>query len=257
MLSDYEYAGLMAATWDLFRGDTSKWEDRAFYLEAVHRYGQPVLDVGCGTGRILVDFLAQGIDIDGIDNSPEMLDLARQKAAEQGLHPNLYLGVMEAMKLPRRYQTILVPSSSFQLLVEPGQPEQAMQCFYQHLLPGGYLVMPFMQIWKEGDPLEQEWEREAVRASDGAVAKRWSYTRYDPVTRLEHTEDRYQITLNGQVIAEEHHRRSPATRSYNQDQAEALYRQAGLVDIQVFSQFTFNPAEPGDWLVTIVGRRLE
>ncbi len=48
--SDYEYSGLMAQFWDLLRGDTSLWADRFFYLDVITQAGQPVLDVGCGTG---------------------------------------------------------------------------------------------------------------------------------------------------------------------------------------------------------------
>ena len=134
---DYEYRGLMAEMWDLLRGDTSQWEDRFFYLECVRLYGQPVLDVGCGTGRILLDFLNQGIDIDGVDNSPEMLELLRRKAAQANLQPRIYQQVMEGLSLTRNYQLILVPSSSFQLLLEPEKPAQALHRFYEHLYPAG------------------------------------------------------------------------------------------------------------------------
>ncbi len=72
-LESYEYTGMMAAAWDLLRDDTSTWEDRFFYCDLILRHGQPALDVGCGTGRLLLDYLAQGIDIDGVDISPEML----------------------------------------------------------------------------------------------------------------------------------------------------------------------------------------
>src|SRR5829696_1236858 len=98
--SPYEYHGMMAEFWDLFRGDTSNWEDRFFYLDVVKKYGQPVLDVGCGTGRILLDFMQLGIDMDGIDNSPEMLARLKQKAKNLNLNPTVYQQEMDTLDLP-------------------------------------------------------------------------------------------------------------------------------------------------------------
>src|SRR5678816_1852975 len=94
---NYEYYGMMAEFWDLFRGDTSTWEDRCFYLDVVKKYGQPVLDVGCGTGRILLDFMSQGIDIEGVDNSLDMLALLKQKAEKLNLNPIVYQQEMTAL----------------------------------------------------------------------------------------------------------------------------------------------------------------
>src|SRR5215510_973430 len=123
---NYEYYGMLAEFWDLFRGDTSNWDDRFFYLDVVKKYGQPVLDVGCGTGRILLDFMEQDIDIEGVDNSPEMLALLHQKAEKLNLRPTVYQQEMTELSLPSKYQTILVPSSSFQLLLDASLPPVAM-----------------------------------------------------------------------------------------------------------------------------------
>src|SRR3954452_2998671 len=117
----------MAEAWDALRGDTSDWEDRHFYLALIKERGEPVLDVGCGTGRLLLDFLALGIDIDGVDNSPEMLALCRRNAERLGLTPRMELQRVGELDLPRRYRTILVPSSSFQLLVDPEAAREAMR----------------------------------------------------------------------------------------------------------------------------------
>ncbi len=84
-VAEVEYRGLMAQTWDLLRGDPSGQGDYGFYLEMIRAYGEPVLDVGCGTGRLLLDMLAAGIDIDGVDVSAEMLALCRAKARVRGL----------------------------------------------------------------------------------------------------------------------------------------------------------------------------
>jgi len=250
---NYEYYGMMAEFWDLFRGDTSTWEDRFFYLDVVKTYGQPVLDVGCGTGRILLDFLQQGIDIQGVDNSPDMLTRLQQKAETLNLQPTVHEQEMDKLDLPRKYQTILVPSSSFQLLLEERLPLLAIRRFYEHLLPGGVLAMPFMTLWKQGDPLESEFNREVVRPEDGATIQRWSSVRFDPQTDFEHTIDRYEIIRDGQVIASEEHRQSPATRSYTQEQAVALYQEAGFREIQVFHEFTLEPVKPEDTTFSVLG----
>lgn len=256
--TDYEYSGMMAAFWDLFRGDTSNWSDRFFFKAVVAQAGQPVLDVGCGTGRLLLDFMQDGIDIDGVDNSPEMLDRCRQKAANLGLTPQLYHQTMETLDLPRPYRTIMVPSSSFQLLTDPADAREAMRRFFNHLLPGGVLVMPLMTLYtgdSEATEVVEEWSREVVRPEDGATIRRWSRSRIDRVNNLEHTEDRYSIILKGEISASESHSRSPATRGYTQAQAIQLYTAAGFTDLRLTSDFTQEPAKPDDAIFCIWGIR--
>jgi SAM-dependent methyltransferase len=252
---DYEYRGLLAATWDLFRGDTSTWEDKFFYRDLIGQYGQPVLDVGCGTGRLVLDYLADGIDVDGVDNSPEMLAICSHKAQSLGLSPTLFEQGMESLDLPGPYRTIIVPSSSFQLVTDTGLAAQTMQRFYQHLERGGALIMPFMLLRQDGEPQQTEWKLSADkrRAEDGAMVRRWSRARYDVEGQLQHTEDRYEITLNGRVIASESHQRSPATRWYTQDQALRLYREAGFTGLKLYSGFTKEPASNEDTLFSVSG----
>lgn len=252
---DYEYRGLIAQAWDVLRGDTSGWADRSFYRQIIERYGQPVLDIGCGTGRLLLDYLAQGVEVEGVDNSPEMLALCRQKAAALGLAPVLYEQPMESLALPRQYRTILIPSSSLQLVTEPALAARALEHIYRHLLPGGVVAASVMTLWQSGDPLESEWERTAVRAEDGATFRHVGRCRYEPANECEHTEDLYQMSVAGQVLTEELHRRSPATRSYTPAQARALFESAGFSTVELYSQFTFEPVKPADSLFTVIAQK--
>ena len=255
-LPDYEYKGLMAQSWDLLRGDTSTWPDWAFYLKLIRTYGQPVLDVGCGTGRLLLDYLAEGIDIDGVDNSPEMLALCREKATARGLTPSLYQQYVETLSLSRQYRTILIPSSTLQLIIDPAMVARSFERLVDHLAPGGIVVAPFMTIWKAGDPLSREWEQSALRQEDGATVRRIGQYWYDPVSECADTEDHYQVLIDDQIMADEVHRRSPALRSYTQGQARAVFSQAGLTSIDLYRGFTFEPASADDTGFTVVGRRV-
>jgi ubiquinone/menaquinone biosynthesis C-methylase UbiE len=260
MTEEHEYQGVVATTWDVLRGDTSGWPDRVLFRSLIEEHGQPALDVGCATGRLLLDYVAQGLDVDGVDLSPEMLALCRAKADRLGLHPRLFQQAMQRLDLPRRYRTILVPSSSFQLVLDPAEAAEAMRRFFEHLLTGGVLAMPFMLIGTEepaGDLVTNAWQQiaERVRPEDGALVRRWSRSTFDRAQQLEHTEDRYEILRDGVVVETELRTRSPATRWYSQEQALALYQAAGFVEVRALHRFTREPAAPDDTLFTVVGVR--
>jgi ubiquinone/menaquinone biosynthesis C-methylase UbiE len=258
--ADYEYTGSIARYWDLLRGDTSGWSDRFFYKDVILKSGQPVLDVGCGTGRLLLDYLADGIDIDGVDNSPEMLALCREKARPLGLQPRLFQQTMETLDLPRKYRTIIVPSSSFQLVTDLDAAAEALRRFFEHLEPGGTLVMPFMLLelgQATGNIVAVDWRiaGERARPEDGALVRRWSRSTYDIAHQFEHSEDRYEVIRDGEVIASEHYARSPALRWYTQAQAADLYRAAGFTNIHLTKGFSHEPASAEDMLFSVFGTR--
>lgn len=236
------------------RDTTKRWDDSIFFLDMVARYGQPVLDVGCATGRIVLDYLAQGIDTDGVDNSPELLAICRDKAAQVGLSPQLYEQWMEALDLPRTYRTILVPSSSFQLVTDVDNARAAMQGFFNHLQTGGVLIMPFGHDWQAGEPIDSgELAFEKIRPEDGALVRSWVHFWVEPEQQLAHLEQRFEVELKGAVIAREEHRQSPDLRWYSQAQAIQLFRAAGFVEIQLFQGFTQEAAIAKDRHFCVLG----
>jgi ubiquinone/menaquinone biosynthesis C-methylase UbiE len=253
--TEYDYRGLVAATWDLWRSDTAAWSDRQLYLDLVRDFGEPVLDVGCGTGRIVLDFVAVGIDCDGVDNSPEMLAICRKKAKVQGLATNLYQQRMQELDLPRRYRTILVPSSSLQLITDTEEAGETVRHLHAHLLPGGALVAPFSFA---PAPVERrpadEWALvfEKVRPEDGALVRRWSRERYHVGEQLWDAEDRFEVSLDGVAIMTEEYRRCPEGRWYTRRQAADLFRCAGFIDVRLLRGFTRGPAGEGDPVFTVV-----
>lgn len=85
--------------------------------------------------------------------------------------------------------------------------------------------------------------------------RRTAWSRYHPETELEDTHDVYEISLHGQVLAREEHRRASATRSYTQAQAHALFETAGFREVTMRRAFTTELATPADTLFTVLGVR--
>lgn len=95
--------GLVAQLWDEFW--SANTPELAYFQTQIERYGQPVLDLGCGVGRLLLPLLRAGIDIAGCDISPDMLKYCDAKAERAGLTTHLYAQTMHEFSLPRLYQT--------------------------------------------------------------------------------------------------------------------------------------------------------
>jgi ubiquinone/menaquinone biosynthesis C-methylase UbiE len=253
--TNYDYRGMMVEYWDLLRGDTSKWSSRPYFLKVIKDSGEPALDVACGTGRLLLDYMREGVDIDGVDISPEMISKARENAEQLGLNPNLYVQAMQNLDLPRRYQTIIVPLSSFLHLTETSDIRAALNRFYVHLKPGGILAMSLRVM--DPNPVEVDWEidSEVTRPSDGALVRRWFRCKYDVANRIQHTEDRYEIIKDDQIIHSESYVSSPFLTWYKCSEALEYLRQAGFSDVQAHSNFKPKPATDEDINYIVLGKR--
>jgi SAM-dependent methyltransferase len=258
--NEYVYSGLLARTWDIWRDDTRNWSDRDLYLSVLQRYGQPVLDIGCGTGRLLLDYLNLGIDVDGIDNAPEMLAICRQKALAlerpaQEVDARVLLQALETLDLPRRYRTLLAPSSVLQLFFEPERAANALARAFEHLRPGGAFIASFGFVWQPGQALETDWSLlfAKQRPEDGATVRSWKREWCEPERQWWHSEQRFEVELNGVVIESELQRLSPAHRWFTQEQAAALVRGAGFTGIEVLHGFSGEPAEPDAQFFCVLG----
>jgi ubiquinone/menaquinone biosynthesis C-methylase UbiE len=235
----YEYRDLLASTWDLLRGDMADSPDRQFFRAVIQAYGDPALDVGCGTGRLLLDYLADGLHVEGVDVSPEMIELCRQKALKLSLEPIVYAQAIEALDLPTKYRTIIIPSYSFQLVPDLADAMAALDRFHDHLLPGGTLVVSIWHSKRDGPAEWSEWYlvAEKERPEDGLIVKRQERSMYDPETQLRHTENRYELLENDRVVYSEDHRRSPELRNYTLAQISDMLDRAGFTGIKAVSGY--------------------
>jgi SAM-dependent methyltransferase len=107
------------------------------------RTGSPILDLGCGTGRLLVPLARQGYELTGVDISGAMLDLARDRLARVrlGKQVRLVQQDMRQLDLGQTYRLVVCALSSFAHLLTPEDQQAALTRVREHLDPGGLLVL--------------------------------------------------------------------------------------------------------------------
>jgi SAM-dependent methyltransferase len=118
-------------------------EDVAFYLEEARAVSPgPVVELGVGTGRIAVPIAADGIRVIGIDSSPGMLEICRERAEAAGVAEllDLRLGELGAPPVDERVSLVICPFRSYLHLRDDGERLRALRAARELLLPGGRLV---------------------------------------------------------------------------------------------------------------------
>jgi len=115
--------------------------DSQFYLSLIEKYGQPVLELMCGSGRLTIPFTQKGIDITGLDMSESMLNYGREKAAKLGVELDLISGDCRDFALDRKYNFIFIPYSSIQLLTRRSDLEACFTAVKAHLETGGRFMI--------------------------------------------------------------------------------------------------------------------
>lgn len=145
-------ARLHDAFWEAEEGPGELELLRAFHRDHPGR----ALEMGCGSGRLLLPLLAGGVEIEGIDLSGEMLALCRENAARAGLAPVLHEGDIEDPGLPGPFAAVTLPAFTFQLVTDPSR---LLQACHRLLEPGGglYLTTFVPHAELEGEVPEGEW----------------------------------------------------------------------------------------------------
>jgi len=120
-------------------------DDVAFYRRLAAETGGPILDVGCGTGRVAVALAADGHEIVGVDLSLPMLRLAeeRRRALPGDAAGRLSFGRADMMtlELGRDFALVLTPARVFQFALTQDAQRQALAALRSHLRPDGRLVL--------------------------------------------------------------------------------------------------------------------
>jgi SAM-dependent methyltransferase len=252
--------GLVARWWAEFT--EAEPEELAYFRAAIRRFGEPVLDAGCGSGRILVPLLADGFDIDGSDISADMIAQAGARATKAGYTPRLVVQPMHELELGRMYRTIYM-CGAFGIGGTRNQDREALRRAYRHLEPGGALLIANHELpyattdarwdrWLPGhrgsNPREWQTEGEKRATSDGDEIEWLSRpSELDPLEQRATMDVRIRLWHGGGIVKEESY--SLRENLYFAQEILLLLDEAGFRDAAVEGGYTGRPATADDGMV--------
>jgi len=120
-------------------------QDVGFFVERARETGGPVLELGCGTGRVLIPTAQAGLEIVGLDSSPLMLSACRRKLAAEApevqSRVELVEGDMRRFELGREFRLVTIPFRPFQHLLTVEDQLSCLTSIHRHLASNGWLIV--------------------------------------------------------------------------------------------------------------------
>ena len=220
-------------------------EDIPFYVARGKEARGPVLEAGCGTGRVLIPMMEASIDIDGLDLHPGMLEVLRRKAETRGLKPRVVVADMRDFTMPRRYALVTILFRAFQHLLTTEDQLKALRCCREHLESGGRLVFnlfhPSFERIVEPDG-EERLEREFPHPETGLPVGMYAVRQIDRVNQILRVKMEIRESDPRGYVGATHSHRFSLRWTYKAEM-ELLLRAAGFARFEVLGGFDGRPLE--------------
>jgi SAM-dependent methyltransferase len=210
-----------------------------------------ILEPAAGTGRILIPLLEAGLQVEGLDSSPQMLAVCRQHCRDRGLDPVLREADMTSFAQPDSYEAVIIPTGSITLLDGRNTALQALSCFRESLVPYGRLLVdvPSPQLVTEPEPMRY-WRHDPYLWTLQTM-----HIDYDPAANQTTRFLRYEKWQDGSLLATE--LQPFCLQHWSLQEFEGVLAEAGFIDIHVTADYQDDRA-PGpdsdDWTFHAVRR---
>ena len=233
--------------------------DVRFFVEAATAAGSPVLEVGCGTGRVLIPTARAGVDIVGLDLSPHMLAVCRQRLQEESEAVRGRVRLVEAnmrdFNLGSRFTLATIPFRPFQHLMTVEDQLACLASIRRHLVDDGVLILDlfnpsldFLVSRPVGEELDEEPPfttpdgRKVVRRNKTVAIDRFQQIgHYELIHYVSHPDGRQDRLVQAFPL-----------RYVFRFEAEHLLARAGFTLEHVYADYEKNPygsKYPGELLM--------
>jgi Methyltransferase domain len=223
------YTGIVAQLYSPLRG--SGPVDPTPYAKFIERCGEPALELGCGDGDPMLALRELGLDIEGLDSSPDMIERCRAAATARGIDIVTHVQPMESMRIDRQFRSIFLAGPTFNLLPTNDVGLAALNRIREHLAPQGSALIPL--FIPTATPPNALGFRRAHTADDGSeISVTYLSEDRDESTRCQTTLLRYELTTSAGTQSED---RQWLLHWYTQDGFRELAESAGLTIAKTLS----------------------
>jgi SAM-dependent methyltransferase len=224
--------------------------DAAFYIERAKESRGPVLEIGCGTGRVLLATAREGIEIHGLDNSAPMLAVLRENIARE--RPDvqkmitLHAGDMRDFRLNHTFPLVTIPFRPMQHMHTVADQVAALKSAAAHVAGGGLLAFDVFYPRFERLPLgigeeilEAEWSPSS--APDTLIRRYYRKESFDKINQSFSLTYIFR-TYRGEELVREEHEDLKLT-GYTYPHLRALFLLAGLEPVAEYGSFAKTPLD--------------
>lgn len=197
-----------------------------FWLDQGTRYGDPILELACGTGRIAIPLAQHGHVVSGIDLSESMLAEAQRKAQSVKVDIALQLADMCDFDLKQKFSLILLANNALCHLLDLNAFERCMACVRHHLRPSGRFIVEifvpnlhFLTI----KPNERSLFAEYDDPDGGGKIVVTQSAEYDSATQIRHNHTFYRFPDQAKEMSGE-----LPMRMYFPQELDALFKYNGF-----------------------------
>lgn len=243
---------ISARFYDLMYDAVQSKLDVPFYLELAHRHSGPVLELGCGTGRVALPLARAGSRITGLDLSEPMLDRLRLKLSAETAdvrdRVTVVSGGMTDFQFSERFDLVLSPFRAFQHIMEPALQRRCLERIAAHLTPGGRFVFnafnPDLKYIVDAMSLPACWQQvnEAADPDAGEIIRRYVQLRPDPRRQVHQLGWKYEIYDRSERLRETHVERMEMRWLYRWE-AEYLLELCGLEITEAYGGYDRRPLD--------------
>ena len=228
--------------------------DLAYWRGQCDKYGSPVLELACGSGRLTIPLAEAGVDIEGLDIAPAVLALARERSEARGLKLPWHQADAADFTLGGKFSFIFLPNNSVAHLLTWQDFSSCLACVRRHLAGGGRFALGYFNpslALLTRDPSARFPAGEFLHPDTGEPVVVTETAAYDASTQINHLRWFWRFADGQETVSD------LPMRVYFPQELDALLSLAGFVIEEKYGGYDLSPFTSASQKQLIVARAIE